>query len=131
MAKRPEISPIEGVSVEAFLSAVPPEFGGIISRIRAEKESDSRPRPSTSLIDRSTILTPGKRAALLDKVAELVDDNVTGRSEMCLQFAALLCGALRYLGFNSYAVGGTATYFPKEERVFSPGVTDGCVSGRR
>jgi hypothetical protein len=66
------------------------------------------------------MLTPGKRAALLDKVAELVDENVAGRSDMCLQFAALLSVALRHLGFESWSVSGTATYFsPKGKRVFS------------
>jgi hypothetical protein len=89
---------------------LPPPLQGLISRIRAQKESDCRIRPSASLIDNSAMLTPGKRAALLDKVAELVDENVGGRSDMCLQFAGLLNLGLRHLGFNSFAVTGTATY---------------------
>ena len=56
------------------------------------------------------MLTPAKRAALLDKVAELVDQNVAGRAEMCFQFAGLLNRALKHLGFNTFAITGTAKY---------------------
>jgi len=118
--KRREISPALNATVDEYVSIVPPLVQGIISRIRAEKESDSRFRPSTSLIDTSTMLTPGKRVALLDKVAELVDENVAGRSDMCLQYAALFNLALRHLGFSSHAVAGTATYFSEKGKpVFS------------
>ena len=111
MPKKREISPALNASADAYVASRPPFIQGIISRIRAQKESDSRVRPSTSLIDKSAMLTPGKRAALLNKVAELVDENVGGRSDMCLQFAGLLNLALRHLGFNSFAVTGTGTYY--------------------
>jgi hypothetical protein len=66
------------------------------------------------------MLTLGKRAALLDKVADLVDENVAGRSDMCLQFAALLNLAFQHLGFDSRAVSGTAIYLsPKGKRIFT------------
>lgn len=56
----------------------------------------------------------------MDKVAELVDENLSGRSDMCLQFAGLLNLALRHLGFKSHAVTGTATYLSaKGKRIFS------------
>ena len=110
MPKKREISPALNASADEYVSLLPPPLQGLISRIRAQKESDSRIRPSTSLIDKSAMLTPGKRAALLDKVAELVDENVGGRSDMCLQFAGLLNLGLRHLGFNSFAVTGTAKY---------------------
>jgi hypothetical protein len=87
MGKKREISPALNASVEEYVSQMPPPLQGIISRIRAQKESDSRSRPSASLMDKSAVLTPVKRAALLDRVAELVDENVAGRSDMCLQFA--------------------------------------------
>ena len=120
MQKKREISPALNASVDEYVSLMPPPLQGIISRIRAQKESDSRSRPSASLIDKSAMLTRTKRAALVDKVAELVDENVAGRSDMCLQFAALLNLALRHLGFNSYAVAGNATYFStKGKRVYS------------
>jgi hypothetical protein len=109
--KRREISPALNATVDEYVSMVPPIVQGIISRIRAEKESDARSRPSTSLIDSSAMFTPGKRAALLDKVAEFVDENVAGRSDMCLQYAKLMSLALNHLEFNSHAVSGTATYF--------------------
>lgn len=111
MPNKREISPALNASVDEYVAMVRPPVRGIISRIRAQKDSDSRTRPSTSLIDKSAMLTPGKRAALLDKVAELVDENVGGRSDMCLQFAGLLNLALRHLGFNSFAVTGTGTYY--------------------
>ncbi len=118
MAKR-EISPAVGVSADEFLTIVPEPLQGVISRIRAEKDDGTRRCPSTSLIDQSTILTQTKRAALVDKVAELVDENLCGRSEMCLQFAELLNLALRHLGFNSFGVAGTATYLnAKGKRLF-------------
>ena len=110
MPRKREISPALNASADEYVSLLPPRLQGLISRIRAQKESDSRTRPSTLLIDKSAMLTPGKRAALLDKVAELVDENLGGRSDMCLQFAGLLNLGLRHLGFNSFAVTGTATY---------------------
>jgi len=110
MPNKREISPALNASVDAYVASRPPFIQGIISRIRAQKESDSRSRPSSALIDKSAMLTPGKRAALLDKVAELVDENVGGRSDMCLQFAGLLNLALRHLGFNSFAVTGAGIY---------------------
>jgi hypothetical protein len=117
--KKREISPALNATVDEYVSMVPPLVQGIISRIRAEKESDSRSRPSTSLIDKSAMFTPRKRAALLDRVAELVDENVAGRSDMCLQYAKLLSLALNHLGFNSHAVTGAATYFnARGKRVF-------------
>jgi hypothetical protein len=118
MGKR-EISPAEGISADRFLDLMGEPMRGIVSRIRAEKDDGTRLLPSKTLIDRSVMLTPGKRAALLDKVAEMVDENLSGRSEMCLQFAELLNLALRHLGFNSFAVMGTATYLnAKGKRVF-------------
>jgi len=108
-AKR-EISPAVNLAADEYVSLIPEPLRGIISTIRAAKEADSRSRPSSALIDHSNLLTLGKRAALLDKVAELVDENVAGRSDMCLQFAALLNLAFQHLGFDSRAVSGTATY---------------------
>lgn len=67
--------------------------------------------PSACLIDNSTLLTKQCRQKLLDKVATLVDENLTGRSDMCQQFADLLHRALSYLGLPSNPVVGTAIYF--------------------
>lgn len=115
-----EISPALNASADEYFSIVPEPLQSIITLIRAEKERGSRSRPSAKLIDRSALLTSGKRAALLDKVAELVDENLTGRSDMCLQFTALMNLALRYLGFKSYAVTGTVTYLSSNgKRIYS------------
>lgn len=105
-----EISPAVGVSVEEYLKLVP-EIRPIITEIRRQKEVGERLRPSTSLIDRSQMLTNESRGKLLDKIAALVDENYAGRSEMCQQFAELLHRALTYLKVPSRAVVGTAIYF--------------------
>jgi hypothetical protein len=47
----------------------------------------------------------------LDRVADLVDENVMGRSDMCLQLADLLNRALAYMPFPSRAVVGMAIYY--------------------
>ncbi len=57
------------------------------------------------------MLTPEARAELLDKIAELVDENYAGRSEMCLQLADLLHRALSHLRFPSRRVIGVAIYY--------------------
>lgn len=115
-----EISPALNVSANAFFSLMPSEFQAIVSRIRAEKESGTRSKPSSALIDKSEMLTPTRRKALLDRVALFVDENLAGRSEMCIQFAALLSRGLKHMGFDSKAVTGTATYFStKGKQVFS------------
>ena len=120
MPTKREISPAINLSADQYVSRMPQPIQGIVATIRAAKETDSRPWPSSTLIDYSNILTPGKRVALLNKAAELVDENVAGRSDMCLQFAALLNLSFRHLGFDSRAVSGTATYLsPKGKRVFA------------
>jgi hypothetical protein len=82
----------------------------LLRRIREEKARSIRPCPSARLSGEAT-RPPGElRARLLDKVAELVDENVFGRSEMCLQFAALLAKALRLQGITAEAKKGRARY---------------------
>jgi len=105
-----EISPVVGVPVDEYLKLVP-QIKPLIMEIRRQKEAGGRLRPSTSLIDRSQMLTKESREKLPDKVAALVDENYAGRSEMCQQFADLLHRALTYLQFPSRAVGGTAIYY--------------------
>jgi hypothetical protein len=79
----------------------------MVEEIRGKKAAGTRPLPSTSLIDKSKSLTPGKRAALLDEIAKLTDENYAGRSEMCLQYADLLNRALNRLGINARPVVGS------------------------
>ena len=105
-----EISPAVGVSVEEYLKLAP-GIRPLITEIRRQKEVGERLRPSTSLVDRSQMLTEESRGKLLDKIAALVDENYAGRSEMCQQFADLLHRALTYLLFPSRGVVGTALYF--------------------
>jgi len=67
-----EISPAIGVSVDDYLRLAP-EIKPLIMEIRRKKQAGDRLRPSTSLVDRSQILTKEVREKLLDRVAELVD----------------------------------------------------------
>jgi len=58
------------------------------------------------------------RGALIDKIASLVDENLCGRSEMCIQFAILLDRALQHLGLESRSVRGKAIYFSEGIEIF-------------
>lgn len=90
-----------------------------IKEVRLQKDLKLRPKPSTSLIGNSKILTSQTRADLLDKIADLVDENVTGRSDMCQQFALLLHKSLKFLNFSSSVVTGSVTYFDtRGERLY-------------
>lgn len=85
----------------------------LIIKIREEKKQNIRPLPSTTLIDSSNVLTREKRGMLLDEIALLVDENLTGRSNKCEPFADLLEKALNYLGIPAKFVFGSAIYFDK------------------
>jgi hypothetical protein len=109
--ERREISPMQNMSADEFLRQMPSEYQGIVSAIRAAKDDGNRPVPSATLVDRSSMLTVGQRAALLDMVASLVDENLAGRSEMCIQFGLLIHRALEHLKVPNYAATGDAIYF--------------------
>ena len=81
-----------------------------VVNIRMQKSAGTRTRPSARLSDRSALLTTVQRSALLDKVAELVDENLSGRSDMCEQYAVLPALALNHLGIVARAVSGEAVY---------------------
>lgn len=89
-----EISPAVGLSVDDCIELLTPEVRSLVAEIRRQKAAGPRSRPSTTLIDRSTLMTRPMRAKLIDAIAALVDENYAGRSEMCVQFAALLHRAL-------------------------------------
>jgi len=105
------ISPAVNVSVDDYVKLLPSEAKRIVGEIRHQKREGTRQRPSVTLIDHSAIMTKPMRDRLLDAVAALVDENYAGRSEMCLQFAALVHRALSHLKFPSRPVGGTAIYY--------------------
>ena len=111
-----EISPAENLSSEEFFKTLPPEYQEIVTKIRNEKKSGQRQYPSARLIDKSSLLTEKLRRGLLDAVAGLVDENLAGRSEMCIQFAILVSQALNYMGMSSRVAVGTAIYYDAEGR---------------
>ena len=107
-----EISPAENMSVDEYMSlGLASEALAFIARIRKQKADRSRPRPSTTLIDSSKLLTHADRTKLLDRVASLVDECLFGRQNMCMQFADLLSRALDHLGLPAKPVAGVAKYY--------------------
>jgi len=106
-----EISPAHNATVDEYLETLSGPVREIINSIRDQKAKGLRHSPSMNLIDTSKILTSSKRRALLDKIASLVDENLSGRSDMCVQYASLLGLALGDLGFSSRVVSGQAIYF--------------------
>jgi hypothetical protein len=113
-----EISPALNASCEEFLEAAPKMVQETVARIRLEKAQGKRFRPSTHLVDSSILLNLTARHRLLDEFARLVDENLFGRAEMCMQFAELLQNVLSYLGLPARAVVGTCIYYVDGKEVF-------------
>ena len=114
-----EISPAVNATAEEYFDSRPSLIQSMIQKIRSDKAAGTRCLPSKTLLDSSSLLTPDQRAALLDSVATLVDENLCGRSDMCQQFADLLQRALAHLNLPARAVVGTAMYFSaKGEELF-------------
>lgn len=104
-----EVSPWVGGDPDEVLANTP-EALKKLRQIRYQKNRRSRALPSARLI---IIAAPGDgnfHGALLDRVAQLVDKNAFGRSEMCTQFAVLLARALNQMGISARAVHGNASY---------------------
>lgn len=113
-----EISPAYGMSADEYLKLQPSESRSLVAHIRKQKREGSRPMPSRSILDRSTLLSMVTRNYLLDRVALLVDENLFGRSDMCIQFATLLHLALIELGIDSRIAVGKAMYFDGSKELF-------------
>ncbi|MCB8817392.1 hypothetical protein [Desulfosporosinus shakirovi] len=113
-----EISPAVNYSVEEFFEQLSLSDRKPITKIREEKRKGLRPLPSEKLIDSSTVLNSDFRRALLNKVAMYVDENLAGRSEMCIQFASLLSLSLRSLGIQSREAFGKSYYYQNGKEVF-------------
>lgn len=111
-----EISPSVNLSCEEFYKTLLPQSQAIVDRIRSGKNTGNRPKPSTCLIDKSSLLTEKFRRGLLDAVAGLVDENLSGRSDMCEQFAILVSQALEHMGLSSRVASGTAIYYNAKGR---------------
>jgi hypothetical protein len=117
-----EISPAENLSVKEFIKKIKknnPSLQRILKRIRDEKHQNKRSMPSSSIVGVCDFLPLNKRKILLDKIASLVDENLFGRSEMCIQFAALLEMALKEIGLNAKSVSGKAEYMYGDGKWFT------------
>lgn len=114
-----EISPSCIHNCEELLRIGPPEARRVAAQIRDQKRQGTRPRPSMTLIDESSILQAELRAKLIDRVATLVDENLFGRSEMCEQFATLLVKSLQLLGQPAHVASGECSYFDNGTIVFA------------
>lgn len=106
-----EISPAVNATVDEYLKAIPSNVKMLIEEIRHQKAANTRLFPSASLTGVSSLLTQSQRLALLDAIAALVDENLSGRSDMCKQFADLLNRALTHLNFASRPAVGWGMYF--------------------
>jgi hypothetical protein len=113
-----EISPALNASADEFLRAAPKPVQELVAQIRRQKEEGQRPRPSMQLLDASTLLSKPARSQILDKVASLVDENLFGRAEMCMQFADLLQRALAHLHLPARPAIGTCIYFEGGRELF-------------
>jgi hypothetical protein len=113
-----EISPASNASAEEFYSMLPAAAQQLIAKIRDQKRRGIRPKPSTDLVDRSNLLTRSLRRDILDKIAELVDENLCGRAEMCSQFAELLRRSLDHLQLPARAVLGETIYYHAGKEIF-------------
>ena len=70
-----EISPAVNATAEEFLRTLPRSAQELVARIRKERSDATRPRPSNKLLDNSLVLTRPIRSQILDRVANLVDEN--------------------------------------------------------
>ena len=113
-----EISPAYNLTADEFLRVSPREVVRVVEKIRQEKEQGGRSLPSDSLIDKSNFLNQDVREFLVNEVAMLVDENLTGRSDMCSQFAMLLSLALNYLGVHSRPVAGVCIFFKEGKEIY-------------
>lgn len=107
-----EISQVANMNIGQYIQVIKddPKLVGIVRKIREEKFNQQRLLPSNLLIGQCKIPIESKRKQLLDKIALLVDENIFGRSEMCIQFALLLELALNEIGLEAKTHGGTAEY---------------------
>lgn len=109
-----EVSSVTGMSVDECFQQCDEFLKPLVLSIRAQKKAGKRPRPSAALLGISKTFTSAQRKQLLDKIALLVDENWSGRADMCKQFAYLLSRALKNRGFTEVAVvSGKATYLDK------------------
>lgn len=82
-----------------------------IIEIDRQKEENSRPKPSQQIFDKSNLLSVEKRKSIIDISAKYIDENWSGRSDMCLQFAILVKNILKKEGIKSRIIEGDAKYY--------------------
>lgn len=114
-----EISPAINISAEEFFEHASPFYREVVTKIRREKIKGLRPLPAEKLIDSSNVLNSDFRRKLLNKVAMYVDENLSGRSDMCTQFASLMSLSLSSIGIQSRAVLGKTYYYQNGKEVFN------------
>ena len=113
-----EITPAVNMSIDAVIKNSPESVKKLVETIREAKKNGGRPLPSSKLIDESSILEKEIRLFLLDEVARLVDENLFGRSDMCIQFAMLMQKALTELDVDCRSVCGECMYYLKGKEIY-------------
>lgn len=86
----------------------------LINKILEDKKTGNRSKPSSKLkLGRSKIKDQLRRD-VVDVVGGIVDQNLFGRSEMCVLFAILLGDALKKLNMSPKIIIGKGTYIDSQ-----------------
>jgi len=88
----------------------------LLSKISEERKLGKRPKPSENVCLGKSRFSDKNRKVYIDTVAQIIDNNLTGRSTMCVYFAILLADVLRQHGFDSKAFIGKATYWSSDKK---------------
>lgn len=85
-----------------------------LKKVIRDKAAGKRPKPSERFIDKSELLNSDKRRAIIDIAAKYVDENITGRNDMCQQFAMVVKNLLKKEGIATKIYEGVANYYEKD-----------------
>lgn len=94
------------------------DLNKILAKIQSEKNTGTRPLPSTTLISVGTNPPIHQRIFIVDTCACLVDQNWAGRHEMCVYFAVLVRHALSKFGHKATVELGMASYIAEDGKSF-------------
>lgn len=88
----------------------------MLSKIFEERKRGIRPKPSEHVYLKTSQVSDKIRKAYIDVVAEIVDNQLTGRSTMCVYFAILLGDLLKKMNINTKVITGKTTYWSSDKK---------------
>ena len=94
----------------------------LLSKILEERKSGKRPKPSEHVYLGKSRFSDKNRKLYIDVVAAIIDNDLTGRSTMCVYSAILLADILKNLGAKPKVITGKATYRSTDKKLNSPGI---------